>query len=175
MTNLQVVSQIINAIGSIINMTGINFKEKNKILISFILGNICIAIALGMLNAVSGMIIQTIFVIETIINYFYEKNKGEDVKYPMWMILLYVIVPTVILLLFYSSNWDLLPMMSGILFPLAMISKELSLRVLNLLSVLFWIPYNFVFGQYVGAISCSITSIVNLIAIIRLDVLKNKK
>lgn len=63
-------------------------------------------------------------------------------------------------------------MAAGILFPLALISKELALRLLNLLSVALWIPYNFVFGQYVGAISCIIFTIVNFIAIVRLDIFK---
>ena len=42
-------------------------------------------------------------------------------------------------------------------------------------NILYSHTYNFVFGQYVGTLSCAIFTIVNLIAIIRLDVLKDKK
>lgn len=175
MTNIQIASQIINGLGSLINMVGVNFKKKSHVLIAFTLGNICVATALGLLGAFSGMIIQIIFVTETIINYFYEKKKGKEVKYPMWIIATYIIIPTIVLFIFYSSYWDFLPMLAGIFFPLALVSREFVLRLLNLLSVAVWIPYNFAFGQYVGTISCTIFTLVNLLAIIRLDVLRKTK
>ena len=105
MTTIQILSQIINGIGSIINMIGINFKKKSKVLLSFIVGNICVATALGMLGAISGMIIQIIFVTETIINYFYERKKGDAIKYPLWLIIAYVIIPTIIFLPSERKRW----------------------------------------------------------------------
>ena len=114
---------------------------------------------------------QLIFVVESIINYFWEK-KFE--KYPIWLILLYVIIPCTILAFTYESMWDFLAITASILFPLALLSKNFKLRLLNLLSVIVWIPYNLHFGQYVGALSCLIFTIINIIAIIRLDILKNK-
>ena len=71
------ISNIINCVGSALNMIGVNLKEKQKTLILFIFGNICVAIALGILNAIVGMIIQLIFVIETLINYFWDKKHNK--------------------------------------------------------------------------------------------------
>lgn len=150
-------------------MIGINIKDKRKILLFFIFGNFCVAIALGLLGAKVGMFVQIIFVIETIINYFWER-KFE--KYPVWLILLYVIIPCTMLIIIFETMWDFLPIMASILFPLALVSKSLKLRLLNLLSVVVWIPYNFHFGQYAGALSCVIFTIINIIAIIRLDFFK---
>lgn len=150
-------------------MVGINIKDKRKILLFFIFGNFCVATSLGLLGAKVGMFVQIIFVIETIINYFWER-KFE--KYPVWLILLYVIIPCTVLTITFETMWDFLPIMASILFPLALLSKSLKLRLLNLLSVVVWIPYNFHFGQYVGALSCLIFTFINIIAIIRLDFFK---
>lgn len=172
MTNIEVISQIINCIGSSINMIGINVRDKRKILLFFIFGNAFVATSLGLLDARVGMFVQIIFVIETIINYFLEKKYD---KYPIWLILLYVIIPCALLATTFQTAWDFLPIIASILFPLALISRNLMLRVLNLFSVMVWIPYNWNFGQYVGAISCLIFTIINIIAIVRLDILKKKE
>ena len=171
MSGIGIISQVVNCIGSAINMIGINIKDKRKVLLFFMFGNLCVAISLGLLSAKAGMYVQLIFVVESIINYFWEK-KFE--KYPIWLILLYVIIPCTILAFTYESMWDFLAITASILFPLALLSKNFKLRLLNLLSVVVWIPYNFHFGQYVGALSCLIFTIINIIAIIRLDILKNK-
>ena len=166
-----ILSQIINGIGTCLNIIGINIKDKNKTLILFALGNSCVATALGLLGAYAGMTIQIIFVIQTIINFFWEKKNN---KYPLWLVFIYILVPTIILTINYQTMWDILPLLAGILFPLALISQKFFLRFLNLLSVVVWIPYNINFGQYVGAVSCTIFTIINIIAIIRFDVLKEK-
>ena len=169
---MSLISNIINCIGSAINMVGISIKDKRKILICFIFGNAFVAISLGLLNAKVGMSVQIIFVIETIINYFWEKKYD---KYPIWMILIYVIIPCIVLMITFSSVWDLLPLLIGILFPLAMLSKDFKLRLLNLFSISAWIPYNFHVGQYIGFVSCIIFAIINIVSIIRLDIFKKEK
>ena len=166
---IEILSQIINCIGTTVNMIWVNVKEKSKVLIHFIIGCTCVSISLGLLGAIVGMFVQLIFVVEAIINFFFEKKIG---KYPWWLITIYVIIPCTLLIVTFKSGWDLLPIAAGILFPLALVSKDFGLRFLNLLSVFVWIPYNFHFGQYVGEIGCLIFTGMNTIAIIRLDVLK---
>ena len=165
------ISNIINCVGSTLNMIGVNLKEKQKTLIFFIFGNICVAIALGILNAIVGMIIQLIFVTETLINYFWDKKHD---KYPTWMIVLYVLVPCIALVFTFKNAWDILPLISGIVFPLSLLTKDFKLRFLNLISAIAWIPYNFHFQQYVGTISCILLTCMTLVAIVRLDILKQK-
>lgn len=97
-----------------------------------------------------------------------EKNN----KYPIWLVLIYIIVPGIILIINYQTIWDILPLIAGIFFPLALISQKFVLRLFNLISVVVWIPYNLHFEQYVGAISCAIFTIINIIAIIRFDLIK---
>ncbi len=172
MSILAIIAQICNGIGTLINAIGISVKDKQKLLLIFIIGNIFCALAVGLLGAVSGTLVLIIFVIETIINYFWEKKHD---KYPIWMIALYIIIPCAVLIATATTPWDILPIAAGVLFPLAMVSKGFVLRLLNMLSVVVWVPYNFVFGQYVGAISCAIFTIVNLVAIIRFDLLKQKE
>ena len=168
---MTIISNIINCIGSTINMIGINIKDKRKMLLFFIFGNLFVATSLGLLNAKVGMFVQLIFVVETIINYFWEKKHD---KYPIWMIIIYVILPCVMLTITFNTMWDFLPIIASILFPLALLSKDLKLRLLNLFSVIVWIPYNFHFLQYVGAICCLIFTIINILAIVRLDIRKEK-
>jgi len=147
-------------------MIGINVKDKRKVLLFFSFGNLCVACSLGLVSAKIGMLVQIIFVIETIINYLLEKKID---KYPIWLILSYIIIPCAVSVITFGTMWDLLPMIAAILFPLALLSKNFKLRLLNLLSVMVWIPYNFHFGQYVGTLSCLIFTVTNMIAIIRLD------
>ena len=168
----QIIAQIINGLGTISNMIAVNNEKKSKTLIFFIIGNGCIAIASGLLGATTGMIIQTIFVIETIINYFWEKKHSI---YPLWLIIIYILIPNIILSFTFESMWDILPILGGIFFPLGVVSKNFALRLFNLLNIMVWIPYNFHFGQYVGTIGCLIFTIANLIAIIKFDILKRKK
>lgn len=172
MTGIEIAAQIINAIGSIINMVGVNIRNKKNVLLCFIVGNIFVAIALGMLGAFMGLLIQLVFITETTINYFWEKKHN---KYPAWLILVYLVVPSILSAITFQSVWDVLPIIAGILFPLALISQGFWLRLLNLLSVAMWVPYNLYVGQYAGAISCSVFVVMNLVAIIRLDILKTKK
>lgn len=169
MTGIGIAAQILNCIGSTINMVGINIKDKTKVLLFFVAGNTCNAVATGMLGAMVGMLILIVFVIETAINYFWEKKHD---KYPLWLILLYVIVPCALSAATFQSVWDLLPIAGGILFPLAMLMHDFKLRFLNFISVIVWIPYNIHIGQYVGAVTCAVFMVINLVAIIRLDVLK---
>ena len=117
------------------------------------------------------MLVQIIFVLETIINFFLEK---KNLKFPKWLVLPYIFIPCCVLTITFSSYWDFLPILAGILFPLAIISKNFVLRLLNLIAVMSWIPYCLHFGQYVGAIGSSILSIMNIVSIIRFDVLKKK-
>ncbi len=169
---IKILAQVLNALGTGINIFGINNKKKNITLIYFAIGNIFVAASLGLLGAYSGLIIQIIFVIQTIINYFYEKKSN---KYPLWLILLYVIVPSIILAFNFQSMWDICPLIGGIMYQLALVSQNFTLRALNLVSALVWIPYDLHFGQYVGAISCTVFSITDVIAILRFDVLQKKK
>lgn len=166
---IKIISQIINCIGTGLSTIGINSKEKSKTLIFFALGNTCVATSLGILGAYSGMIIQIIFVIQAIINFFWEKKNN---KYPIWLVLIYILIPTIILTISFQTPWDILPIFAGILFPLALVSNNFTLRLLNLASVVVWIPYNYHFGQYAGVIGCTVFTIMNIIAIIRFDVLK---
>ncbi len=172
MTITKIISQVLNGLGSALNMYGINLKDKNRVLKIFTIGNLLVAISLGLLGATVGMLAQLSFVIETLINYFWEKRHN---KYPILLILLYIFIPSLILGISFTSCWDILPIIASILFVLAFISKNFVLRLLNLLSAALWIPYNFHFGQYVGIVSCTVFTIMNLIAIIRLDILENKK
>ena len=171
MNSIQIISQVINTFGTLLNAIGINNKNKSHTLLFFIVGNFCVALALGLLHASAGMIVQFIFVIETIINYFLEK---KNFKYPIWLIILYVLIPCCVLTITFSSLWDILPLLAGIFFPLALIFKNFALRLLNLLSVIVWIPYLIHFGQYAGAIGCTFFTITNIISIIRFDIIKKK-
>ena len=115
--------------------------------------------------------LQILFVFQAITNYFWEKKHN---KYPLWLVFIYIFIPSIILLINYQRIWDIFPLLAGIFFPLALISQKFVLRLFNLISVVVWIPYNLYFGQYVGAISCVIFTLTNIIAIIRFDVLKKE-
>ena len=169
MTNIEILAQVVNAIGSTTNMVGISAKEKRRVLLFFTLGNFFVGLSLFLLKAYTGMFVQITFVTETIINYFWDK-KGK--QYPIWLILIYIIIPCTIILINYKEIWDLFPLAGAVFFPASLISKNFQLRLLNFFAIVVWIPYNIHFGQYAGTIFCTVYAIVNIISIIRHDIIK---
>ena len=169
MTGIEIIAQVVNAIGSTTNMVAVSVKEKSRTLLLFTLGNICVGLSLFLLKAYTGVFVQSVFVTETIINYFWDKKHD---KYPMFLILIYIIIPCSIIIFNYKEIWDLFPLGGAIFFPLTLLSKNFKLRLLNLFAVVVWIPYNIHFGQYAGVTFCTIYAIVNIISIIRHDIYK---
>ena len=84
-----IIAQILSIISCIINVIGLQCKTKKNILISMVFGGITSFVALFMLKAYSGFILQLIFVIQVIINYIFDIKK---IKIGKIHIALYILI-----------------------------------------------------------------------------------
>lgn len=169
---MNLLANFFGALALLSNIFGIQSKKKKYIMISFILANLFLVINFILLKAYSGAIICFISVIETSINYIYDKNKR---KYPVALICIYIIISLICGLFAFKNVIDILPVLSSIIFAFTIIQKkERNIRILTLSFISLFVAYDFIVGAYAALLSAVIYCISIAIAIIRYDILKKK-
>ena len=165
-----ILAQIFALIACGLNVISMQCKTRKKILLFFLLGNIVGATGLLLLNAYAGALIQFVFGIQTFINYIYAvKNK----KISWELITFYIALSVVASIITFKSWIDIIPLVSAILHTVTIIQiKENRIRLVNLSSLLLWIPYYIVFDAYANLFTNICIVISNLISIVRYDIKK---
>ena len=131
------------------------------------------ATGLLLLNAYAGALIQFVFGIQTLINYIYAvKNKKIT-----WELITFYITLSIIASIITFKSWiDIIPLISAILHTITIIQiKENRIRLINLSSLLLWIPYYIVLNAYANLFTNLCIVVSNVVSIIRYDVKKQKK
>lgn len=161
-------AQGIAGISFIINVLGMQFNDKKKIILSVIFGGGTSIASLCLLGAISGSWMQIIFVFQAIINYFIIK-KGKRI--PNWLIIFYIVIVIISSVLIYEELLDILPLISTVLHTLVIVQdKEKWMRVINLGSVMCWIPYYIIYQSYGTLATSCVVFVSTLIAIYRYDI-----
>jgi len=165
---MNILAQIFGLIGILVNIIGIQFKDKKSILISFILANLIFGFTFLFLGSYSGAVICAISAVETIIKYFFDvKNK----KFPLYLTIIYIIVSVTGGLLVYKSTIDIYPIFCSILYVLTIVqTKERNIRIITFINVIAWTIYDLYVGLYSVALNDVWFSISTLIAIYRYDI-----
>ena len=165
------ISQVFQIIKIVIQMVAVQFKEKKHILISFLLVNLFAATGYLLLKAYTGLITCSIAIIQTLIQYIYDK-KNKTV--PRYFVGIYLIASVVGGLVTYKSFIDILPILSFVMYTLSIIQKDSKhVRIFTLLKLILWIPYDGFKLAIASMIGRIITVISTIIGMIRLD--KNTK
>ncbi len=165
------VAQILGIIGPSLKIVSIQFKDKKKILLMFVLVNLTIGIELLLLNAYSGALVCFIAVVQTIINYLYIR---KDKKFPMFYIPIYVIVSLIAGIYSYKELMDILTILCAMLYIASICqTKEKNIRIISFLNMSFWIVYNLYNSAYTDALFKVGFLISTAIAIYKYDI-KNK-
>lgn len=160
-------AQVIAAISFVINVVGMQFNDRKKILLSVVLGGITSITSLCLLGAFSGGWMQIIFTIQAIINYILVKNEKQI---PRWLWGGYIIIAIVCSCITFNGFLDILPLVSTVLHTLVILQEnESKMRVINLGSVVCWIPYYIVYKAYGMLATACVVFISTLIAICRYD------
>lgn len=169
---MNILAQLFGLLGLIINIVGIQFKKKRKILITFLLANLIFGISFLFLKGYSGAAICLVAGIQSSIHYiFINKNK----KFPLYLIILYIIIPIIIGFFTYKSLIDIFPVFASILFTFSIIQKkERKIRFFTLFNILMWMIYDIIIGAYTAALDDLIFLTSTLIAVYRYDIFKNK-
>ena len=157
-----IIGNIIALIGSILMIYAGVIKDKKGILLVQSLQVGLLGISNLVLGGISGFIINTINFIRNII--CYKEALSLKVK-----ILLSIIS---IILTIYFNNHGLigyLPLISGLIYLWFMTIKDvIKFKILIIISVVFWLIYDFTIQSYTASVFDLITIIVSSISVIKL-------
>lgn len=166
-----IIPQIFHVIKIVLQSVAVQFKQKKHILICFIFVNIFAAIGYILLKAYSGLIVCVIAILQTIIQYLYDKKKKET---PKIIIVFYFVFAILGGIFTYKTIIDILPILSFIAYVLSIIQKnESNVRKYTLVKLILWIPYDLYNLAVVSCVGRIVTIISTIISMLRLDHKKN--
>lgn len=167
-----VIAQITGAFALLANVVGIQSKKKVQILKAFVGAGLLFAVSFIFLGAYAGAVACFIASIQTIVNYIFTSKKK---KFPVSLIAVFIIVSVISGVVVYQNIYDVLPILTGAVFVLIIVQeRESRIRKLTLLNLLLWITYDFLIGAYVASASDLAFIISTVVAIVRLDFIKQK-
>ena len=108
-----IIAQIIGILLIILNVISMQMKEKKNIVFTLLLINLLAAINLMMLGSYTGSIICFFAVIQIIINNIFERKEKEV---PKVILGIYIIISIICGVITYKTIFDVLPIISSILF-----------------------------------------------------------
>ena len=157
-----VLSQIFGGIALILICISY-FTNKKKFLILNIFADIFYGAGfIASFSLVAG-INTFISIIRVIIIYFYEK-KGKTT--PLYYLFIFSFLYITIGVIFYNNYWDIIPLITPILFTIAMTPKELiKVKFLTLIPNILIFIYNVFNGFYTSALLDLLETIVLIVSI----------
>jgi len=163
-------AQIFGAIALIIDLTAIQMKKKHQILFLSVTSFFFFSISFALLKAYSGALVSLLACLQTLVAYYYDKEKEEM---PRLLIYFYLFITLVCGLFVYSSLIDVLPILCALLYVITIVQKtEKNIRKIVLYTMIIWITYDAIVGAYMVMLSDSIYLFSTIIAIYRYDVLR---
>ena len=166
-----ILAQILAFVACGFNVISMQCKKRKQILHFLILGNVVGAIGLLLLKAYAGALIQFVFGLQALINYILEiKNK----KNTSLLVSFYIILSIIVSAITFKSWIDIVPLVSAVLHTITIIQeKEKRIRIINLSSLVLWIPYYIAFSAWANLITCLCIVVSNVVSIIRYDIKKS--
>ena len=170
---MNILAQVFGGLATTTNVIGIQLKDKRNILISYVIACIFFIISFYLLKAYSGVVTCIIMLLETIINYQFDR---KEKSLPKWLIYTMIILSVLISSLFYKTWVDIFAIISCIPFVLMLIQKEeKNVRIFTLIFLMFYTTFDILVGAYTAFIGDLLFSISTLIAIIKYDLIKGGK
>lgn len=169
---MNIVAQIFGVIALIVYCYTLQLESKGKILRFLLITNVFYCLQYLMLDAYSALFACFIGVVRSIIFLKFEK---ENKKVSVWILLLIIAITLYSGFLSYNNIISLIPIITSIMYTTAVWQPNLKIfRVNSIFNASAWIFYNFKVGAYVSIVASMIELIVGIIAIIRLDIAKQK-
>ncbi len=156
----QLAGQILSVIGMILTVLSFQLKSKKQILMMQSAGSIFFLSSFILLESLSAVYLNVIFLIRNIIFYFRADQKWA--RHQIWLYVLLIAV-TVAGLLGYKTLWDILPIIGSIFGTVAAyMDNENMFRILKLGDSPCWLIYNASVPS-VGGLVCEAINIVSII------------
>ena len=161
-------AQIFGLFGAIFAMTANQMKDKKKCLFFYIISYSFFVINLILLGAYSGAINTFIALILTIIS-----SRLNDKKFPMWLLLLFILLILIGNIITYSNVFSLLPAVASYIYLIILLLSNMkTIRRWTVLLRVLWIIYDYIVRAYTTFVIDIVSFISSLIAIYRLDIKK---
>lgn len=156
----QLTGQILSLIGMILTVLSFQLKGKKQILIMQTAGSAFFLASFILLESLSAVYLNVIFLIRNIIFYFRADKKWA--RHKIWLYVLLIAV-TVAGSLGYRSLWDILPIIGSIFGTVAAyMDNENMFRILKLGDSPCWFIYNMSIPS-VGGLVCEAINIISII------------
>lgn len=168
-----IIAQVFGFLGILFNISSMQMKKRRNIIIMLLALNLAAALNFVFLGELSGSYISFFAVVETFINYLFERKKKPI---PTCIIAIYIIVNIVLGLVSFRSPLDILSIAAAVIFCFAISAqKESTIRKLMLSNQIIWAVYDVFTGAYLFAISSILAAVSTTTAIIRFDVKRKKQ
>lgn len=160
-----IVAQVFGGLGIAANVSSMQFKKRWQILIALLALNLFSALNFIFLGSWASVYISLFAIVEMIVNYLFERKKKPV---PKLLVALYIIVNILLGMMTFAGPLDVLPIVSAILFCIAIILKnEQNIRLTMLMNQISWLVFDAMVGAYMFAVSNVLTIISTSIAICR--------
>lgn len=168
-----ILAQIFGLLGAISLLLSSWQKTKDKVLTFLILDSIFYSMQYLLLGALSGTFTNIVGIIRAILFKYKDKNKILQNNIMLYIIILIYIVIGIIT---YNDVISLFPIIASIFYSaLIWQNKVNKIRIGNCIMNILWIVYNIYVSAYIGAIMESVILLSSIVAIIKIDILKNIK
>ncbi|MCI8290956.1 MAG: YgjV family protein [Clostridia bacterium] len=170
---MNILAQIVGILAIVVFAISPHQKTKKKVLIFNIISCLLYATQYLMLGAFSAAATNIIGAGKDRVFYEYEK---KEKNIPIMALLIYIAILVISGVLTYTNIFSVFPVLLSSLSAYGVWQKNLKVyRNIVVINSVAWLIYNFAVGAYVGAIGNAFQIGSAIIAIIRLDVIKNKK
>jgi len=169
--NRFIIAQIFGILGALAMIISSWQKKRKKILFFLFFDNIFYFIQYILLEAYTGAYTNIIGLIRLVLFNLKGKNDFLSKKYvPIVICLLYIFIGA----LTYEGLSSIFPVISSVIYAIVLWQDNPKyIRIGTAFMLFMWVIYNLLVHAYVGALSEGIMFMSSLLAIIKIDVLKN--
>lgn len=167
-----IVAQIFGLSGLVFTIVANYQNKKNKVLIFQILANSLCIVQYLLLNALAAASTYLVAVIRCSVFYIFDKKRREKSNF---VLIFFAILILILGFLSYKDLFSVIPTVTAIIFTYGVWQDDLKkFRKIAFFVPVVWIVYNLHVGAYVGVVLTTIEALATLVAIIKLDIKKEK-
>ena len=167
-----IIAQIFGFLCIVFNVLSMQMKRRRNIIFMLLCLSLFAALNFIFLGQFAGSYVSLFAILETAINYLFEKKQKPV---PVYIVVFYIIANIILGLLSFNSLLDIIPIIAAIVFCLAILNKkESGIRKFMLLNQILWLFYDFSSGAYSLCISNILAIVSTVIALYRFDGRKKK-
>ena len=156
----ETIGQILSILGMIATVASFQLKTRKQILVMQSVGSSLFLLSYLMLNTLTGVYINIVFLTRNVI-FFFKKDKkwAQSILWLPTMLLAAIVAGA----LGYQTPWDLLPIIGALVGTVSMyMTNENMLRLLKLGESPCWLIYNCSIPN-IGGIICEVCSLTSLV------------